>query len=328
MPVAPRPLPDGLGPAFSCAEAQAAGVTPRRLRARDLSAPFRGVRAVTDAEPPASVTDPLWRQRTIRERTRRLAVAYAQIMPAHAVFAGRTAAVLLGGPVDPGADLVVAVPDPVRAPRRRGSRGVKVSRDLARIATVDDLPVTDPPSTWSMLGAELDVRELVILGDAFVRVPRDSVGSQMPHARLATIDDLRASLTAGRRIGARKLRTALELIREGSASPLETDYRLDAAAAGLPDADLDVEVCDRQGRLVGISEFVYPTYRTIVEIEGDHHRVDRAQWDRDIEKYAAYSALGWEVVRLTARHVRHRRTAVAIVDDVLRRRGWDGTRPR
>ncbi|MEV8271820.1 hypothetical protein [Microbacterium sp. NPDC077184] len=328
MPVAPRPLPDGLGPAFSCGDARAAGVSPKRLRAKDLAAPFRGVRTVPDAEAPASGIDPLARQREVRERTRRLASAYAEIMPAHAVFAGRTAAVLLGAPVDPGPDLVVAVPDPMRAPRRRGIRGVKVSRDLARTATVDHLRVTDPPSTWAMLGAELDVRELIIVGDAFVRVPRDLSGHRMPHARLATIDDLGAALAAGRRIGARKLRTALALIREGSASPLETDYRLDATAAGLPDADLDVDVRDHRGRLVGISEFVYPDFRTIVEIEGDHHRVDRAQWDRDIEKYAAYAALGWEVVRLTARHVRHRRTAVAIVDDVLRRRGWDGTRPR
>ena len=328
MPVAPRPLPGGLGPAFSCGDARAAGVSPKRLRAKDLAAPFRGVRTVPDAEPPASGIDPLARQREVRERTRRLASAYAEIMPAHAVFAGRTAAVLLGAPLDPGPDLVVAVPDPMRAPRRIGIRGVKSRPEYLRATVVDGLRATDPASTWAMLGAELGIRDLVVVGDAFVHVPRDSSGHRMPHARLATIDDLGAALASGRRRGARQLRAALALIREGSASPLETDFRLDATAAGLPVADLDVEVRDRHGRLVGISEVVYPAFRTIVEIEGDHHRVDRAQWDRDIGKYAAYSALGWEVVRLTARHVRHRRTAVAVVDDVLRRRGWDGTRPR
>ena len=84
-----------------------------------------------------------------------------------------------------------------------------------------------------------------------------------------------------------------------------------------------MEIRDTAGSLCGITEIVYPEYRTLVEIEGDHHRTDQKQWDRDIEKYATYVAEGWEVVRLTSRHIRgpHPR-AVAIVRDVLKRRGW------
>ena len=93
--------------------------------------------------------------------------------------------------------------------------------------------------------------------------------------------------------------------------------------AGLPEPELDVEIRDASGSLCGITEIVYRKYRTLVEIEGDHHRTDQQQWDRDIEKYAAYVAEGWEVVRLTSRHIRgsHPR-AVAIVREVLKRRGW------
>src|SRR5690606_10974337 len=122
-----------------------------------------------------------------------------------------------------------------------------------------------------------------------------------------------------------RLRAALEQVRVGSSSPLETDYRLDAAAGGLPDAVLGMEIRGEDGRLLGISEFVYPDYRLVVEVEGDHHRTDRKQWNRDIEKYRAYPAAGLEVVRLTSAHIRGAYpTAVGIVRTALRRRGWKG----
>ena len=107
-----------------------------------------------------------------------------------------------------------------------------------------------------------------------------------------------------------------------SASPLETEYRLDAALAGLPTPELDVKIRDGRGRLIGITEVVYREYRTLVEVEGDHHRTDRRQWDRDIEKYNAYAALGWEVVRLTSTHVRGAKRGVSLVRDALLRNGW------
>jgi hypothetical protein len=106
-------------------------------------------------------------------------------------------------------------------------------------------------------------------------------------------------------------------------SPLETDFRLGASAVGLPEPDLDVEIRDHAGHRLGISDAVYPAYRTVVEVEGDHHRTARSQWNRDIEKYAAYSTEGWEVVRLTAQHIRGPRPeAAGIVRAVLLRRGW------
>src|SRR6478735_12240134 len=79
----PRPLPPALasGP-FTAADARGAGVTPRRLLARDLRHPFHGVHL---AAPTTSVAD--------------LCRAYAQIMPEDAWFSHRTAAALIGIPV-------------------------------------------------------------------------------------------------------------------------------------------------------------------------------------------------------------------------------------
>lgn len=184
------------------------------------------------------------------------------------------------------------------------------------------LPLASPAAVWAMLGAELTVRELVIIGDAIVRIPRDEFGTPRPELALGTIAELREAAVPSRP-GARRLREAVELVRVGSASPLETEHRLDAASAGLPTPLLDQVIRDDDGRMLGISEIVHPRWRVAVEIEGDHHRTSRRQWQRDLDKYAAYADAGWEVVRLAAHRVRHRSAdGIAQVRSALRRRGW------
>ncbi|MFT4221182.1 MAG: hypothetical protein QM611_11810 [Microbacterium sp.] len=298
------------------------GVTPRRLRAKDLHTPFRGVRAVPTAAAEPDDT-PLARDRAARDHVLLLGRAYAEVMPPHAFFVGRTAAVALGLPTAHGEDLEVGVLAPSRAPRRAGVRGIKVAPTLVSVRKHEGLRMSSPASTWAMLARECSVRELIVIGDAVVRVPRDRRGDAHPERALATIEQLRSAAAAGPRRGVQRLREALERIRVGSASPLETEFRLDAEDAGLPTPELDVPIRDANGRLLGISEIVYRELRIVVEIEGDHHRTSRAQWNRDLEKYAAYAAAGWEVVRLTSTHVRGaKRQGVSITHDALRRRGW------
>lgn len=229
--------------------------------------------------------------------------------------------------MEPGPELVVAVHAPARAVRRPGIRGVKIAPTLATVTTHEGLRVASPASVWVGMAPELTVRELVVLGDALVRIPRTNGGRPRPEKQLTTIPRLSNAVAAGRRVGVGKLREAIGLIRVGSASPLETEYRLDAAAAGLPDPELDVEIFDASGRFLGITELVHAAFGVLVEVEGDHHRTTRAQWDRDIEKYAAYVAAGWEVVRLTSRHIRGTAhdpapRATAIVRDALLRHNW------
>jgi len=364
MPRPPSPLPDELGDAFTRGSALAAGVSARRLRAKDLESPFHGVRqrpepktkaatepeaqagrtAAPASEAPSSTASaaqtgpavaaktadgdtkpdtPFALDRIARKKLLRRAKAYREVMPEHAFFVGRSAAGAYELPITPGDDLEIGVLAPSSAPRGRGVRGIKVQPSLVQVRTHEGLRVSTPASTWAMLGRELSVRELVTVGDAIVRIPRDDKGRPQPDRQLATIAHLRLAVEAGPRRGVAKLREAVEHIRVGSSSPLETEYRLDAAAAGLPEPGLDVAIRDGRGALLGITEVAYLEYRTLVEIEGDHHRTDKKQWDRDIEKYAAYVAEGWEVVRLTSRHIRGRRPrAATLVRDVLVRRGW------
>ncbi|WJL96285.1 hypothetical protein QSU92_03585 [Microbacterium sp. ET2] len=196
-----------------------------------------------------------------------------------------------------------------------------MSPHLVSVVRHQGLPVSSPASTWAMLGRELSVRELIMVGDALVRIPRDSRGFPQPHRQLASIAQLHRAVGAGRRLGIASLREAAQLIRVGSSSPLETEFRLDIQAGGLPQPELDVEIRDERGRLVGITELVFRAFRVVVEVEGDHHRTDRRQWHRDIEKYAAYADLGWEVVRVTSHHIRNG-SGVRRLHDVLVRRGW------
>lgn len=107
-------------------------------------------------------------------------------------------------------------------------------------------------------------------------------------------------------------------------SPLETDTRLEVVEAGLPEPELDVEIrAAVGGQLLGIADLRFRAYRVLVEVEGDHHRTDPAQWSRDIEKLAAYAAEGYETVRVTAAHVRREPArAIAVIRAALVRGGW------
>lgn len=326
MPRLPQPLPLSLGTSFTHAEALAAGVTPGRLRGRDLERPFHGVRM---RPAPADETDdgPLALDRRRREQVRRRVVAVAPTLSPHAFFAGWTDAALWGAPLpddfDPDGDLCVATPHPVRAPRGCGIRSHAVRPHL--ISTVDrgGVRVSSPATTWAMLGGECDERWLVIVGDHLVRVPRDDRGTRLPSAQLTTIERLRAAAVEPGRRHRSQLLGALDRVRVGSGSRLETDYRLDAEAAGLPPMELDVEIRDGGARLLGIADGVYPRYGVIVEVEGDHHRTSRRQWNRDIDRIAAFTVEGWDVTRLTGARVRGG-TATDVVASALRRHGWQG----
>jgi len=322
MPTSPRPLNAGLGESFSAAAARSAGHPKSRLRARDLESPYRGVHRRV-SQPESHDDEPFARDRAERTRILRDADAYFQVAPEHAFLAGRSAAAVWRLFCAVGEELCIGVFAPHRAPRRPGIRGVKVAPHLASIRVVDGLRVTSPATTWAMLGGELSHRDLVAAGDAIVRIPRGAGGRRHPEEQLATVEQLEAAAVARGRKHRPALLRALADIRIGSMSPGETDYRLAAAAAGLPEPALDQEIRDAAGRLLGGSEIVYPDYKTVVEIEGDHHRTSRAQWLRDLRKYADYAREGYEVVRLTARQGAGAEGAT-LVREALTRRGWQG----
>lgn len=329
MPKKPQPLPKKFSGQFSTAEALAHGLSYRRMRANDLVSPFHGARRTQKflhdrTEELAKDTEPYADKRRRKREHLDDARVYMAVKPEGAFICGASAAFAYGLPVDRPKELEVAVIAPQRAPRGVGVKGRQIAEHLVTTRMVDGILISDPASTWAMLGQKLSERQLIKIGDAIVQIPRDQYGRQLPEKQLATLDDLRAALEASvQRPGYRKLSRAFRRIRVGSSSVLETDYRLDAEYAGLPEPELDAEVFDRNGRRIGISEFTYEKYMVAVEIDGDHHRTSRTQWNRDIEKSHDYAEAGWEVVRLTSKHLQGEHpVGIEMVARVLTRRGW------
>ena len=305
-----RPLPEGLGESFACADAIARDVTRRRLRAADLESPFRGARL--RREDPvggldAAPSEPLALDGRIRRALLRTARAYAPVAPAGSFFVGAAALAAHGLPMRSewaSRPLSVAVHPPAHAPRGRGVRGVKISPRMVSVCEVDGLRVADPVTAWALCGSWLSRDQLVVLGDALGCVTREERGHPRPERRRATLDQLRQAVTVPWRRNRDRLLAALEVIRVGSMSPLETESRLVLTRAGLPEPDLEVEMRADDGRLIGVCDAVYRRQRVVVEVEGGHHRTSDRQWNRDLDKYAALAAAGWEVVRVTSRHIR------------------------
>ncbi|MBB4665314.1 hypothetical protein BKA24_000023 [Microbacterium marinum] len=289
----PRPLPPALGSVFSVKAATDAGVSPRRLRARDLDRPFRGVRVQSTTVPTDAEGDHALR-----------ALAYAVVLPDGHFFSHLTAAVLWGLPLPASAfrpnAVDVAVLAPSRTPRSARIRGHRMVQASTRVCVHPQLgvPLLAPASTWASLAAVLpDVRDLVAVGDAIVRVPM----FRGDGPALATIDDL-AAAASGRRVGVERLRAALPLVRERSASRPETWCRLALIDGGLPEPELNWNVVV-DGRLLACVDLAYPRHRVAVEYDGEHHRADARQWSRDIERHEALAAAGWVVIRVTKQHL-------------------------
>lgn len=272
----PAPLPENLhDKPFSVRDATELGIPMRRLRARDLAAPFHGFR-----EPSGGEKDLLSRCR-----------AYSTRAPALVVFGHATAAMLWGLPLpfslesDP--RLCVLHLAGGRAPRGTGVRGAKSQRTVA-VRTVGDVRLTSPVDTWLDLAPQLTVPDLVAAGDALV----------LGENPLASLGDIRAGIRdrPGAR-GIRRARDASELIREGSRSRRESLLRVAIADAGLPEPELNAPVQLNDGGCYH-GDLVFRAHRVVVEYEGDHHRTDAWQWAHDIDRYNRMIASGWLPLRI------------------------------
>ena len=301
-----RRLPERLaaGP-FHVRDAAAAGIGEGRLRGPDLDRPFHGVR-VSAVE-----------SRSLVSRCR----AYAARMRRAEVFSHGTAAELHGLPLPRRmrGQVHVAAFAPEGLPRAAGVHGHRIVSDDVRVTRKSGLPVIHPVDAWCQLAGSLTERELVIAGDALLR----------RQAPLGTIEELASAVRrrTGRR-GQRRLIAALRRIRPRTDSPAETELRLDIVDSGLPEPQVNVAIVDASGRLIAIVDLGYPEYRVAAEYDGDHHRTDRAQYTRDIDRLDDVAHEGWRVVRFNASHrglLREQR--LARLREALIAAGWRPDQP-
>lgn len=274
----PSPLPIGTPAAFTVSAGLALGITCKRLRAKDLSAPFHGTRAriALDDE----------------ERLRLLLEA----LPAHAFVCGTTAALLWELPL-PRADEAdararprVGVARHETRIRRAGASGHRLDVGEDDVVVIDGIRVLAPARVWIDVSRVLSLPRLLALTDAII-------SRRHP---LATFDELMVihEQFAGAR-GAKARERALELADDRAESPRESMVRLILIDAGLPSPQCNVEIRDGR-RFVARVDMLYPEARLIIEYDGDHHR-DPDQWSRDQIRRAELEALGYRYVTVTRR---------------------------
>jgi hypothetical protein len=305
-----KPLPDYLaGAAFSVVTGRDVGLSRGRMRGADLARPFTGVRAPASIAP--GISD--------------LALAYSTRMPARAFFSHVTAARLWGIPLPlhhERAALALDVSVPSRSAVLGGSgvTGHHISIDPDEIVRLGTLRLTSPARTWCDLGAVLGHEDLVVAGDALLwrRRPASS------RVRRADLEDA-IERFEGRR-GRPALRAALPLLSDRSDSRAESIIRYRILAAGLPDPEVNHDLFDSLGRFIARPDLSFGRYRVSLDYEGDHHRTDAAQWEKDIARATRIENASWKHLRAGRADLRDTAELISNLELRLRAQGWTQAR--
>lgn len=210
------------------------------------------------------------------------------VLPADAAMYGLTAAVWYRLPVASSPQFQVIVP-PGTVPRRRPGLEPHEGLRPDDVAVHRGLRVTTPERTWLDLSLTLRDAELVVAGDAMVRL-----GLTTPERLIAAADSER------RRRGIVRARRLARLIREGTDSPPESVLRFLLVDAGLPCPTVNPTINDEHGQWIGRPDLAYERLKIAIQYEGDIHRTDRRRWRSDIARDEVMRANGWEVIRVTS----------------------------
>lgn len=141
----------------------------------------------------------------------------------------------------------------------------------------------------------LDIASRFRLGQAVASVDALARATDLKMADI----ELLAERYKGRR-GIRWARRALSLVDAGAESPRETWLRLLLIRNGFRAPQTQIPVHDEYGQLVAVLDMGWDEIKLAVEYDGDHHRTDRRQFNKDIRRAEALVDLGWIVIRVTA----------------------------
>jgi hypothetical protein len=268
---------------FTPAEGRARGLGADRMRGPDLARPFHGVRVGSGS--------------TLEGLS--LCHAYAKRAPRAHFFSHVTAALLWRVPLprelEATRELHVAVMKPSALPRAAGVRGHRLGDGDAQIVHRHGLRVVDAATTWRQLGAVLEHADLVAAADHLVLNPHKSDGDQRPFVSLSVLAE-RALRFRGP--GGVALRAAIGSVREGVESRTETHLRLLLVRSGLPEPELGQDIFDSRGRWLARVDMVYLSERVIVEYDGEQHRTDSAQYEKDLRRVERLRENGWTVIQV------------------------------
>lgn len=259
-----------------------------------LNGPFRGVEALADGlvhkhelrSKYAALFPGVYVLRTVTPTFRQRAEAGWLWSHRAGVLAGLTAARLHGAKwVDDTQPIELILPNG-RPPA--GIRTYQERLDDSDFALRASLPATTVART------AYDIGRRGKLADAVARL--DALGNATG-VTAGQIGDVAGGHRGAR--GVRQLTRALALYDAGAQSPRETWLRLLIIDAGFPRPQTQIPVAV-DGRTKYYLDMGWPGLKLAVEYEGDHHRVDRAQFARDIARLEELIALGWTIIRVAA----------------------------
>lgn len=294
-------LPDGVaGRAFNVSEAIADGMTRSQLRRATLRAPHRGVRtqaAELTVDRTAPMVDHL-------ARLKQRCAEYAPRMPEHAAFSGVAAAAILGLPVprNKDHDYPVQVAVALKKPKLR-TPGVECRRlrpDLLSTVEINGMRVLTPLSTFLTCCRFMTTKQATVMLDAVLTTRTHYPGLNFRGRPGATLEEVKQVVSTLRRFhGGRLAHDAVNLCKERVASPKETETRVLLVEAGLPEPEVNGDVVGLTGIRIAEVDLLYRAEKIAIEYEGDHHRTDKQQWRRDLERERDLRDLGFEYIRVT-----------------------------
>ncbi len=92
----------------------------------------------------------------------------------------------------------------------------------------------------------------------------------------------------------------LEFVDPGAQSPRESYLRLLLIEAGLPRPRTQIPVLGADRLPIAYLDMGWPDLMVAVEYDGDHHRLDRHQYLKDIRRLELLERLGWLIIRVVA----------------------------
>ncbi|WP_347057945.1 DUF559 domain-containing protein [Blastococcus sp. HT6-30] len=215
------------------------------------------------------------------------------LVPAPAVFSGRTAAYLLGAQelVDRGTPVEVTVPPDVRFGPVAGLRIRRMPLPEADVLLHRGRRVT------SGLRTALDIARAEALVDAVVAldvlVGRAIVGLGELRAAAAELGSVR---------GARRAQRAVAMACPFAESQPESRLRVLLSLAGMAPVP-QFSVRDGRGDFVARVDLAFPDQRVAVEYDGAWHAAP-GQFARDRRRLNRLVAAGWTVIHVTAADMR------------------------
>lgn len=178
----------------------------------------------------------------------------------------------------------------------RPPHGVRTHDDMAllpeEVQIVADVPVTTPRRTAFDLARRPQAMGVAV---AYLDALMRATGTKV-HEVLEVADRHRGAR------GLRQLERALQLVDPGSQSPKETWLRLLLVRAGLPRPTTQIPVTAADGAQLPLYylDMGWEDLMVAVEYDGEHHRLDRWQYTKDIRRREALDRLGWIVIRVIA----------------------------